>query len=90
MKYIYNFQFVKLIIRLYRGNNMQITVIHGQSRKGSTYHIAHRLAEKLNGEITKIFLPKDFGEFCVGWCIALKKECFQSKPSAFPPPQERE
>ncbi len=45
---------------------MKITVIHGQSHKGSTYHIARSLAEMLNGEITEIFLPKDFGEFCVG------------------------
>ncbi|MCI9449177.1 MAG: NAD(P)H-dependent oxidoreductase [Clostridiales bacterium] len=48
---------------------MKITVIHGQSHKGSTYHIAHSLAEKLNGDITEIFLPRDFDEFCVG-CTA--------------------
>lgn len=45
---------------------MKITIIHGQSHKGSTYHLAHSLAEKLGGEITEFFLPKDFGEFCVG------------------------
>ena len=45
---------------------MKITIIHGQSHKGSTYHIARQLAEKLNGEITEFFLPRDFGEFCVG------------------------
>ena len=45
---------------------MKITVIHGQSHKGSTYHLAHSLAEKLGGEITEFFLPKDFNEFCVG------------------------
>ena len=45
---------------------MKITVVHGQSHKGSTYYIARSLAERLNGEITEIFLPKDFGEFCVG------------------------
>ena len=32
---------------------MKITVIQGQSHQGSTYHIAHKLAEKLGGEITK-------------------------------------
>lgn len=48
---------------------MKIIVIHGQSHKGSTYHIAHSLAEKLGGDITEIFLPGDFGEFCVG-CTA--------------------
>lgn len=45
---------------------MKITVIHGQNHKGSTYHLAHLLAEKLDGEITEFFLPKDFNEFCVG------------------------
>lgn len=45
---------------------MKVTVIHGQSHKGSTYHLAHSLAEKLGGEITEFFLPRDFGEFCVG------------------------
>ena len=45
---------------------MKTVIIHGQSHKGSTYHIAHALAEKLGGEITEFFLPRDFGEFCVG------------------------
>lgn len=45
---------------------MKVTVIHGQSHKGSTYHLAHSLAEKLGGEIDEFFLPRDFGEFCVG------------------------
>ncbi len=45
---------------------MKITVIHGQNHKGSTCHIAEMLAEKIGGEITEFFLPKDFGEFCVG------------------------
>ena len=37
---------------------MKITIIHGQNHKGSTYHIAKMLAEKLEGEITEIFLPR--------------------------------
>ena len=45
---------------------MKITIIHGQSHKGSTCHIARMLAEKLEGEITEFFLPKDFNSFCVG------------------------
>lgn len=45
---------------------MKVVVIHGQSHKGSTYHIAHSLAEKLATEATEIFLPRDFNEFCVG------------------------
>lgn len=62
---------------------MKITVIHGQNHKGSTYHLAHSLAEKLNGEITEFFLPKDFGEFCVG-CTA----CF-CKDETFCPHYEK-
>lgn len=45
---------------------MKTVVIYGQNHKGSTYHIAHELAVKIGGEITEFFLPKDFGEFCVG------------------------
>lgn len=45
---------------------MKTVIIHGQSHKGSTYHIAHELAEKIGGEVTEFFLPRDFGEFCVG------------------------
>ena len=45
---------------------MRTVIIHGQSHKGSTYHIAEQLAKKLGGEITEFFLPRDFGEFCVG------------------------
>lgn len=45
---------------------MKVAIIHGQSHKGSTYHIARMLAEKIGGEITEFFLPRDFGEFCVG------------------------
>ncbi|MBR1599142.1 MAG: flavodoxin family protein [Lachnospiraceae bacterium] len=45
---------------------MKTVIIHGQSHKGSTYHIAHQVAEKIGGEIAEFFLPRDFGEFCVG------------------------
>ncbi len=45
---------------------MKITIIHGQSHQGSTCHIARSLAQKLNGTITEFFLPRDFGEFCIG------------------------
>ena len=47
---------------------MKIALIHGQSHKGTTYHLARLLAEKLGGEIIEFFLPRDFGEFCVGCC----------------------
>lgn len=58
---------------------MKITIIHGQSHKGSTYHLAHSLAEKLGGEITEFFLPRDFGEFCVG-CTT----CFMNSETKCP------
>jgi multimeric flavodoxin WrbA len=45
---------------------MKTVIVHGQSHQGSTYHIAHSLAEKVGGEITEFFLPKDFGDHCVG------------------------
>lgn len=57
-------------------DTLHITIVHGQSHKGSTYHIAHMLAEKIGGEITEFFLPRDFGEFCVGCtgCIKIAEE----------------
>lgn len=45
---------------------MKTVIIHGQSHKGSTYHIAHTLGEKIGGECREFFLPGDFDKFCVG------------------------
>lgn len=53
--------------------NMKITVIHGQNHKGSTYHIVHSLLDKLDGEVTEFFLPKDFHDFCVGCTMCIAK-----------------
>ena len=58
---------------------MKIVIIHGQSHQGSTCHIARSLAEKLNGEVTEVFLPRDFGEFCFG-CTA----CFGESETKCP------
>lgn len=58
---------------------MKITMIHGQSHKGSTYHIAKALADKLGGEVTEFFLPRDFNSFCVG-CTA----CFSKSETLCP------
>ena len=52
---------------------MKIALIHGQNHKGSTYRIARMLADKLGGEVTEFFLPRDFGEFCVGCCSCFSK-----------------
>lgn len=45
---------------------MKICIVNGQNHKGSTYHIGRMLADKIGGEITEFFLPRDFGEFCCG------------------------
>ena len=58
---------------------MKITIIHGQSHKGSTYHIARMIAEKTGGDITEFFLPRDFGEFCTG-CFS----CFSKSERSCP------
>lgn len=58
---------------------MKITIIHGQSHQGSTCNIARLLAKKLNGEVEEFFLPKDFGEFCIG-CTA----CFSVSETKCP------
>ncbi len=57
---------------------MKIVVINGQNHKGSTYNIGKMLSDKLDGDITEFFLPKDFGQFCIGCtsCFAKsEKEC---------------
>lgn len=58
---------------------MKITIIHGQSHKGSTYHIARLLSEKLGGSVTEFFLPRDFNSFCTG-CTA----CFEKSEKLCP------
>ncbi len=45
---------------------MKTVIIHGQNHKGSTYYIARQVAEKIGGETIEFFLPRDFGQFCVG------------------------
>ena len=52
---------------------MKITLIHGQNRTGSTYHIARMIAEKIGGDIDEFFLPNDFGEGCFGCFVCVNK-----------------
>ena len=62
------------------GNNiMKTVVIYGQNHKGSTYHIARELAEKIGGDITEFFLPGDFSDFCLG-CT----NCFMTSETRCP------
>lgn len=45
---------------------MNTVIINGQNHLGSTRMIARKLAEKVGGNITEFFLPKDFDEPCIG------------------------
>jgi len=48
---------------------MDITIIHGQAHKGSTYHITDMIRERIsfdNTEIHEYFMIKDTPGFCVG------------------------
>ena len=58
---------------------MKIVIIHGQSHKGSAYHIANMLAKKIEGDVVEYFLPRDFGEFCLG-CT----QCFMKSETLCP------
>lgn len=58
---------------------MKIVLINGQNHKGSTYHIGRQLADKIGKDIKEYFLPRDFGEFCVG-CT----NCFMKHESKCP------
>jgi multimeric flavodoxin WrbA len=52
---------------------MKTLIIHGQNHQGSTCHIARELAEKIGGEVTEFFLPRDFGSFCLGCMMCFKE-----------------
>ncbi|MGN0194725.1 MAG: flavodoxin family protein [Pseudoramibacter sp.] len=53
---------------------MNITVIHGQSHRGSTWHIAEALAKQVGGTVTSFMLPRDFSAFCVGCSQCFMKD----------------
>ena len=52
---------------------MKIAMIHGQNHKGTTCRVGRMLAKKLIGEVKEFFLPKDFGEYCVGCTTCFMK-----------------
>ncbi len=62
-----------------REKTMNITIINGQNRKGSSYTMGRMLAEKLtdDGSITEFFLPRDLNHYCLGCyaCIEDEKRC---------------
>lgn len=59
-----------------KGHTMKIVMIHGQNRKGSTYHIGQLFAQKLSPEndVTEFFLPRDLNCFCLGCYTCIEKE----------------
>lgn len=56
---------------------MEITVLHGQSHKGSTYQIARQITDIVSegsADIHEFFFPKDYkGSFCRGCNLCLLK-----------------
>jgi multimeric flavodoxin WrbA len=53
---------------------VRIVIINGQGHKGSTRMVARELAERVGGEITEFFLPRDFDEPCVGCWTCFKTD----------------
>lgn len=47
---------------------MKVLIISGTNHKGSTYNIGRIMAEKITSaeNISEVFLPRDFDEFCCG------------------------
>lgn len=54
---------------------MKVLIISGTNHKGSTYNIGRIMAEKLTKpeEISEVFLPRDFDEFCYGCTNCFEK-----------------
>jgi len=55
---------------------MEITILHGQAHKGSTYHITAMIKERLvdsNTTFHEYFMPKDAPDFCVGCYQCIQK-----------------
>ncbi|MHC1719675.1 MAG: flavodoxin family protein [Clostridiaceae bacterium] len=61
---------------------MKVSLIHGQSHKGSSYNISRQILDKLPAEdmeLSEFFLPKDGPGYCVG-CY----RCFKEGESCCP------
>lgn len=54
---------------------MKVVIVSGQNHRGSTYHAARMIADKLTREndIKEFFLPKDFSDFCCGCTNCFEK-----------------
>ncbi len=53
---------------------MKTVIIHGQSHKGTSYHVGRALVDQLGSkeDITEFFLPKDMPHFCCGCYRCMK------------------
>lgn len=48
---------------------LKIIVIHGQSHKGSTYHMTKQIIDKISDTditINEYFMPNDTPDYCIG------------------------
>jgi len=55
---------------------MKVSLIHGQSHKGSSYNISRQILDKLPAEdmeLSEFFLPKDGPGYCAGCCRCFKE-----------------
>ncbi|WP_303835239.1 NAD(P)H-dependent oxidoreductase [Ruminococcus flavefaciens] len=54
---------------------MKVLMISGTNHKGSTYNIGRIVAEKITSaeNISEVFLPRDFDEFCLGCTTCFSK-----------------
>src|SRR5690554_504567 len=60
-----------------KGLNMEITIIHGQNHRGSSYNIASMLKDELSNKDTIIhefMLPTDGPDFCVGCFNCIERD----------------
>lgn len=71
-----SFDCIKEYKELSGKKDMKVVLIHGQSHKGTTYHMGRLLAEKLaEGEnIREFFLPRDLNHFCIGCYACIEDE----------------
>lgn len=65
---------------------MKAVIIHGQSHKGSTYNVARMFADSLGAEVKEFFLPRDFGNDCVGCnrCLLTSEEACPHRERILP------
>ena len=54
---------------------MNITIIHGQSHKGTSYYVGRELVKNFDScQVEEFFLPKVIPDFCLGCYQCLKKD----------------